>query len=301
MTMSKQLRCTYILLTTAAIWGFAYVAQKLALGSVGPLTLNTLRGFFAWVFLIPCRMFLDRYNQKRGKAKKKYDKRTTLIGGIRSGIFLCLASVLQAYGIAHTEVGKAGFLTTLYIIMVPIFGIFLGRRCSARVWLSVAMGILGMWFLCVKQGFYVQQSDFILILCAVFFAMNIISIDLVCAQVDNVRMSTIQFFVSSMLTLIPAICMEGIDVDKILAALPFILYSGIFSNGIGYTIEIIGQEGLSPAVSALILSFESVFSLLMGWMFLHERLSGKELIGCGIVIAAVIMAQLPARKGRKTG
>lgn len=297
--MNRQIRCTLILFTTAAIWGFAYVAQKLALGSVGPLTLNTLRGGIAFLFLIPCHRFLKWFDRKKGKASKEYNNRTTITAGIRSGIFLCLASVLQAYGIAGSEVGKAGFLTTLYIVLVPIFSIFIGKKCGAKVWLSVVLAMIGTYFLCVKTGFQIERSDLLLILCAVFFALDIVSIGTICDQVDSVKMSIIQFMVSSACTLLPAIFLEHSSHIQIWNALPAILYSGVLSCGVGYTIEIIGQDGLNPTVASLILSFESVFSLLAGWLFLKEYMSIKELTGCLIVVAAVILAQLPERDHAK--
>lgn len=293
--MNRQIRCTLILFTTAAIWGFAYVAQKLALGSVGPLTLNTMRGLIAWIFLIPCHQFLKWFDRKRGRKAKVYNNRITIIAGIRSGIFLCLASVLQAYGIAGSEVGKAGFLTTLYIVLVPIFSIFIGKKCGRKVWMSVFLAMIGTYFLCVKEGFRIEQSDLLLILCAVFFALDIVSIGTVCDQVDSVKMSIIQFMVSSAITLIPAVLLEQSTVVQIENALPAILYSGVLSCGVGYTIEIIGQDGLNPTVASLILSFESVFSLLAGWLFLKEYMSIRELAGCLIVVAAVVIAQLPGK------
>lgn len=301
--MSRQIRCSLILLTTAAIWGLAYVAQKLALGSVGPLTLNTLRGMLAWMFLIPCRFFLNRYNERTGKEKKEFDWKTTIRGGIVCGLFLCGGSVCQAYGLRGAEVGKAGFLTTLYIVMVPVLGMIIGKKCGKKVWFSVALALVGTYLLCVKEDFSINGHDIWLLICALFFAGNIVFISTVCDRVDNVIMSTIQFFACSGVTLIPAIILEHNSLEQIIQAMPVIAYSGIFSCGIGYTIEIIGQDGLDPTVSSLLLSFESIFSLLAGWLLLHEVLSQQELLGCAIVVFAAIFAQLPERKllGKEAG
>lgn len=297
--MSRQIRCSLILLTTAAIWGLAYVAQKKALGSLGPFALNTLRGILAWMFLIPCRSFLEWYDKKKGKVKK-YDRKVTIIGGCITGSILFIACVLQAYGITQSDVGKAGFLTTLYIVIVPCLSIFIGKKCSAHVWGSVAIALVGTYFLCVKSNFTIAVGDIWLLLCAFFFACNIIVVGTVCDKVDGVRMSIVQFFVSSCLSLIPAVLIEHPSGKEILDALPFVAYSGIFSCGVGYTIEIIGQDGLNPTVASLILSFESVFSLLAGWLLLNERMSGREIIGCLIVIIAVVIAQLPDKKQKNS-
>lgn len=292
--MSQKIKCSIILFTTAAIWGLAYVAQKKALGSVSPFTLNTIRGAFAWVFLIPCRSIIRLWEKKKGRITKA-NLKITVIGGTITGTILCIASMLQAYGLTKSEVGKAGFLTALYIIFVPFLSVFVGKKCELKAWISVLIALIGTYLMCVKGELSIEIQDTWLLLCAVFFAANIVVVSKVCTEVDFVTMSIVQFFVSSFLSLIPAILIEKPTLDAILNALPFIAYSGIFSCGIGYTIEIIGQEGLSPTVSSLILSFESVFSMLMAWLILGERMSERELIGCFVVVIAVVIAQLPSR------
>ncbi len=284
------LRQSAILLLTATIWGVAFVAQSVGMEYVGPFTFNAVRTFLGAIVLVPCIIVFRRKESQNG--------RQLLAGGLICGVLLFVASSLQQMGIQYTSVGKAGFITALYIVLVPVIGMFFRRKTGVKIWIGVALAVIGMYLLCLKQGdMRLETGDLLLLGCAVAYSFQILSVEHFSPLVDGVKMSCIQLFVCSFLSAICMCIFETPRIESILDAKIPILYAGIMSCGVAYTLQIIGQKGLNSTVASLIMSLESVISLLAGWIILGQTLSGRELTGCIIVFAAIVLVQLPV--GRK--
>lgn len=299
-------RNSLLLILTALIWGVSFVAQSEGGNAVGSYTFNCIRCLIGAAVLVPVILLSDRIRLTCRKPVSREEKKTLLHGGVSCGIALCIASNLQQVGInMGTPAGKAGFLTACYILLVPILGLFLKKRCSANIWIGVALTLAGLYLLCMNGGsLAIQTSDLLLLLCAFAFAIHILIIDRFSPLVDGVRMSCIQFFVAGLLSAIPMFFVDmqhsaaGIaawaPALTSLSAWIAILYAGVLSCGVAYTLQIVGQQGVNPTVASLLLSLESVFSVLAGWVILNEKLGTRELIGCALIFAAVMLAQLPA-------
>ena len=277
------------------IWGMAFVAQSVGMNYIGPFTFNCIRSIMGGLVLIPCILFFDKQEKGEAKREKKEDSKTLLIGGICCGLALCIASNLQQIGIKYTTVGKAGFITALYIVVVPIFGIFLRKKVSGRVWFSVAIAVVGLYLLCITDEFRIGKGDFFVLLCALVFTIHILVIDYFSPKVNGIKLSCIQFLVAGLLSGVPMLISEKPSFSTILAAWAPLLYAGIMSCGVGYTLQIVAQKDAEPTIASLILSLESVFSVLAGWIILGQTLAGKEIMGCVLMFAAIILAQLPTR------
>lgn len=292
----RNIKSPAILVLTALIWGFAFVAQSVGMDYVGPFTFNCVRSILGGMVLIPVILVMDRIGQKKGieGSGQKTDKdRATLIkGGVCCGVVLMAASSLQQIGIMTTSVGKAGFLTALYIVLVPVLGLLIGKRCSWRLWISVAMALAGFYLLCIKDGFSIEKGDICLLLSALLFSVHIIVIDYFSPKTDGVKMSCIQFFVCGLVCGVFMLIFEDFNIASVMAAGIPILYAGVLSCGVAYTLQIIGQKNYNITIASLILSLESVFSVLGGWLVLHQTLSIREGIGCVVIFVAVILAQL---------
>lgn len=291
-----------LLLLTAAIWGAAFVAQSVGMEYIGPFTFNFVRNIIGGVVLIPCIWLMNRIkgnNREEENEEKKQDLKTLLIGGVCCGAALFLASNSQQIGIQYTTVGKAGFITALYIVIVPILGIFLKKKCGFLVWISVFVALLGFYLLSVKDGFRLEIADMYLLASAFLFSIHILVIDYFSPKVDGVKMSCIQFFVCGILSGVVMLFTEEFHVRDILAAWMPVLYAGVLSCGVAYTLQIIGQKDYNPTIASLILSLESVFSVIAGWIILGQALSKRELMGCVLIFCGIIMAQVPV--GKKAG
>lgn len=300
---TQQIRNSLILLLTAFIWGVAFVAQSVGMDYVEPFTFNCVRSILGGFFLIPCIFVLNKINPQReadykalSEEQQRENRKTLLKGGIWCGVAICVASNLQQFGISYTTVGKAGFITAMYIIIVPILGLFFRKKCPVTVWLGVVLAVGGLYFLCMAEGFSVQLGDFLVFLCAVAFSVHIMVIDHFTQLVDGVKMSCIQFLVCGVLSGVCMFLFERPDLQNILAAWQPILYAGILSCGVAYTLQIVGQKGMNPTVASLILSLESVISVLAGLVILGQMLSGREVVGCVLMFAAIVLAQLPGPK-----
>lgn len=294
--MKNKTTGSLLLLLTALIWGSAFVAQSVGMDYVGPFTFNAARCIIGGVVLIPCIILIDKLNGTAPSVwgeKAKDDKKPLIAGGVLCGIILAVASSLQQFGIKYTTVGKAGFITALYIVIVPVMGIFLRKKIAGAVWLSVGVATFGMYLLCITEGFSLAFGDTLVMLCAVGFSVHILVIDSYAPKVDCVRMSCIQFFVCALLCLIPALIFEKPSLTQIASAWQPVLYAGVMSCGVAYTLQVVGQKHVKPAVASLILSLESVFAVLAGWLFLSQGLTGREIMGCALVFIAIILAQLP--------
>ena len=294
---AEQLKRSLMLTLTALIWGAAFVAQSVGMDYVGPFTFNSVRSLIGGLVLLPMLPLLDRSKNKPKselQAERKSQQKTLLLGGIVCGVLLAAASSLQQIGLIDTTPGKAGFITALYIVIVPLLGVFMKKKPSFLIWISVAAAAVGMYLLCIKEGFSVSRGDLMVMLCALLFSFHILAIDYFSPRVDGVRLSMIQFFVCSALCAVPMFAAEQPSFQSILTAWLPILYAGALSCGVAYTLQIIGQRNMNPTVASLILSLESVFSALAGWLILGEALSARELTGCALVFAAILLAQLPA-------
>lgn len=295
-----------MLMLAAFIWGTAFVAQSVGMDHLGPFTFNGVRNFIGAAALLPCIWFLDRLNSKektgngmeesetQGKTPK--ERKDLIAGGIACGVVLFTASSLQQVGLQYTTVGKAGFITACYIIIVPVCGIFLHKKIGAKVWIAAVLSLAGLYLLCITEKFSVGKGDLLMFLCALVFSMHIMVIDHFSPKVDGVKMSCIQFFVCGVLSLVPMFLLENPQMAAMIKSWAPILYAGVLSSGVAYTLQIVGQKNVNPAIASLILSLESCFSVLAGWVMLNQQLSAREALGCVLMFAAIVLAQLPKRQ-----
>ena len=309
---THKLRNTFFLFLTAMIWGAAFVAQSVSMDYIGPFTFICLRSVIGGLFLIPVIIVLDGIRKKsqnesadvvnsenilhietEEKQRLSWKNKQLIEGGIVYGIFLFFANCFQQTGIQYTTVGKAGFITTFYIIIVPLIGLFFKKYCGILTWIGVVVALAGLYFLCITQKLTIQRGDALILCCSVLYAGQILAIDHYNPFVDGVKMSCIQFLTGGILGAVFMLLFENPSIAMILSAAGPILYTGIMSTGVGYTLQIVGQKGLNPTVAALILSLESVFSALSGYLFLHQVLTTRELIGCALMFIAIVLAQLP--------
>ena len=309
---THKLRNTFFLFLTAMIWGAAFVAQSVSMDYIGPFTFICLRSVIGGLFLIPVIIVLDGIRKKsqnesanavsaenilhietEEKQRLSWKNKQLIEGGIVCGFFLFFANCFQQTGIQYTTVGKAGFITTFYIIIVPLIGLFFKKYCGILTWIGVVIALAGLYFLCITQKLTIQRGDALILCCSVLYAGQILAIDHYNPFVDGVKMSCIQFLTGGVLGAVFMFLFENPSLAMILSAAGPILYTGIMSTGVGYTLQIVGQKGLNPTVAALILSLESVFSALSGYVFLHQVLTTKELIGCALMFIAIVLAQLP--------
>ena len=310
--MKSNTKGVLILLLTTVLWGFTFVAQDLAMEIIKPYTFQAVRSLIGSLVLVPFILILDGIQKKKGTYVKptKQDNKTLLLGGLVCGFFLCVASCLQQVGIAvGTSGGKAGFITAMYIIFVPIFGLFLGKKVQPHVWLCVALAAVGLYLLCIKGGdLRFEMGDLLVLGCAVAFGFQILAVDHFAPRViDCLKLSALEFLVSGLLTVIPMLIFEGVgELTLVPAAIGPILFAGILSCGVAYTLQTIGQKYTEPAIASLIMSFEAVFATIGGtfvalfhWFGVNaEIMSGREFIGCGVMLVAILLSQVnfPTKK-----
>lgn len=291
--MIKNFKGSLMLLITSLIWGTAFVAQSEGMNYVEPFTYNAMRTLLGGVVLIPVIILFRFLDKRNGKEKATFSLKNTVTGGICCGIVLFIASSFQQSGIAQTTAGKAGFVTALYIVIVPLIGIFLHKKMPLRMWLFIAIALAGFWLLCIKQDIGISSGDLLVFFGAIFFAVHITVIDFFNEKnTDGVLMSCIQFFTAGLLMLICMFIFEKPTIPNIVGAGGTILYAGIMSCGVAYTLQILGQKHTNPTLATMLMSLESVFAALSGWLILGEKLSIKEFFGCVLIFAAVILAQL---------
>ena len=294
---SKTLFSSFLLMLAAFIWGTAFVAQSKGLEQIGNFTFLALRSCLAVVFLTPVSLFIYKNNKKKigdgphGENKTFFSKRL-ILGGVLCGGSVCLASLVQQYGNILSGVGKSGFLTTLYILIVPLLGLLFKRKVKPILWFSIVLATCGMYFLCVTQAGGINIGDVLLIMCAFLFAVQIMIVDHFVETVDGVRLSLVQFAVSAVISTVGMFLFEEVDPVAIGDAWFSIFYAGVLSSGIAFTLQIVAQKNLNPTVASLLMSLESVFAALAG-AFFGERLSVNEIFGCVLVFLAIILAQLP--------
>lgn len=296
--MNTQTRNSLLLLLCSFIWGTAFVAQSAGAG-MGAYSFLAGRSWLAVVVLLPTVSAFDAIHRKQGAAygwPKGEQGKTLRKASLICGTLLFAASAAQQIGITlnPNSTAKSAFLTAMYVVLVPVFGLALGRKNSPQLWVSMVISVAGLYLLCMKNGFGgIEASDLVLLLCAVLFSFQILSIDHFAPQVDGVRLSLLQFFVVAVESSIAAVLLETPSIAQFGENLLPIAYCGIFSSGVAYTLQIIGQKDLHPAIASLIMCMESVFSALGGWLILHQSLSARESMGCALIFVAVVLAQLP--------
>lgn len=316
--MSKKMRGNLMLMLTAFIWGSSFVAQKSGMDLIGPMAFNGIRTLIGGIVLIPAIMFLNKLKAKRNLQSpdsmneaspedKQKEKKLLIIGGICCGIALMIASNLQQIGIFYTTAGKAGFITALYVVLVPICGLFLGKKVRPVIWLCVLASAIGLYLLCMPAdgGFgHINKGDLLILLCALCFTGHILIIDYFSPKVDGVKLSCIQFFVAGILSIIlmfpgdPALGFDLPTLGTLLDSWLPILYAGVMSCGVAYTLQIVAQADTDPTVASMILCLESVFAVIAGMIILKESMSLREITGCIIMFAAIVVSQLPAKEER---
>lgn len=294
---SKKLFGNISLIIAALFWGSTFVAQEVGMDYVSPFTFLASRSVLGFIFLLILAPILDTFKKKNNTYEKmtSKQKKLLLIGGICCGIALTISSGLQQFGMVDGDSGKAGFITAMYILLVPVWGLFSKKRVTPVVWGCVLLGVIGLYFLCMKpgEGFSLTPSDTFLILCALAFSIHIVIVDYFSPKVDGVRLSCVQFFVVFVISSILAFIFETPTIDGIKSAILPICYAGIMSSGIAFTLQIVGQKYTEPTVASLLMSLESVFAVLTSIVVLHKIPSERELIGCVIMFAAIIISQLP--------
>lgn len=301
---SRKTTGSLMLLAAAFIWGMAFSAQKIGLEAMPPIAFNGIRMMIGC--LVTYISYIIATLKNPGKRKdsnkayleaykrdKKKEGNPIIKAGVICGLCLYLASNFQQMGLAYTTAGKAGFITALYIVMVPLFGIFYGKKIKPAMWGCVIIAVAGFYLMCITENLSLGKGDFLVFLCAVVYSLHIISVDAFVSYVDGVLLSSVQFLVCGVLSIVTALIAETspFAITGIMGAMPALLYTGICSSGIAYTFQILGQERVPSALASLLMSFESVFSLVGGMIIFGEMLSFKEAVGCALVFAAVILAQ----------
>ncbi|MBQ8315586.1 MAG: DMT family transporter [Lachnospiraceae bacterium] len=318
--MTKRMRGNVLLLLAAFIWGLSFVAQSEGMKYIGPFAFIGIRSMLAGVSLA---VFLGiRAAVSAGKKRKETNtgnvaedvgktsgdtkeakltgKKTLLLGGVSCGIILFAATMLQQIGILHNnEPGKAGFITALYLILVPLAGIFFRKKIGAKVWIAVVLAVCGMYLLCITEGLHMTTGDLYLLGCAFVFTLHILVIDYFSPKVDGVAMSCIQFLLCGALGMTGMFLTETVELSHVLEAWLPLVFSGVFSGGVAYTLQIVAQKDTEPAIASLLMSLESVFAVFGEWLILGQLLSAREFAGCGLMFAGILLTQLPEKKRGK--
>lgn len=290
--MKKQLSGVIALSGATVIWGSAFIAQSVGMDKIGPFTFQAVRCFLAVVFLFPASALFSK-----GKPFwKSWADPALWRSGVICGLALFAASSLQQIGLVYTDAGKAGFLTAMYIVFVPFLGLFLGQRPGRNALLSLIPAIVGLYLLSCTSVSGINKGDVLLLLCAVAFSVQILLIDRHCAGLDGLKLNCIQALVAAVLSVPWALLTETVDASRIASCWLPLGYAGVLSMGVAYTLQIVGQKRVAPSAAALLMSLESVFAALFGWLLLHETMTRAEVLGCLLVFAAVVISQLPEKK-----
>ena len=297
--MKKQLRGSLSLLLATIIWGFAFVAQSVGMDKIGPFTFQAVRCTLAVLFLIPCSFLMELGKCSFRESLAKWKNPALWKVGLLCGSALFVAVSLQQVGLVYTDAGKAGFLTAMYIVWVPVLGAFLGQKPRLTIIISVVMAVIGLYLLSCMGASGINKGDLFLMGCALAFAVQIRCIDRFAGNLDGLRLNCVQSLVVAVISIPFMVCTETVDVSSVLSCWQTLCFAGILSMGVAYTLQVTGQKSLEPATASLIMSLESVFAVLGGWWLLNESMTCWEITGCVLVFAAVILSQLPANLFRK--
>jgi len=287
------LKSTVLLLSASLIWGFAFVAQSMGMDYLGPVTFNGARFLLGSFALAPLAILSTHYekkhNTRRGTPKDLY------IAALLCGITVCIATTLQQIGIIYTSVGKAGFITTLYIIIVPIMGVFLKRKVDGIIWIGAVIAAVGLYLLCINEGFDLNRGDVYIFICAIVFSIQILLIAHFAPRVNCIQLSCLQFLIAGLICIAVGLPLEKPAISAFIDGIWPLLYTGVLSCGVAFTLQITGQRDADPSVASLIFSLESVFAVIGGYLILNQNLTPREIIGCAFMFAAVILVQFPIK------
>lgn len=288
---SFRSRANLLLLLTAIIWGFAFVAQRSSMDHIGPFTFNAIRFLIGGLALVPLMLILDRRRAAAQAPVVAFGNRGLLIGGALAGSVIFAAATLQQMGITSTTAGKAGFITSLYVVLVPLLGLALGHRPPAAVWAGAVLATVGLYFLTIEGGWRMAWGDALVLAGAFLWAGHVLLIGHLSPGTDPVKLAFLQFMACAALSALAAVLTETTSMDALRAALAPILYAGIMSVGVGYTLQVIAQGHARPADAAILLSLEAVFAVIGGWLLLGEQLSARALFGCALMLVGILISQ----------
>ncbi|HAS90174.1 MAG TPA: EamA family transporter [Desulfovibrio sp.] len=288
---TKSLKADILLLITAIIWGAAFVAQRVGMDYMGPLTFNAVRFALGAAALLPLIQRIDREKKKDG-TYQEVDNKSFIKGSLIAGGALFLGATFQQWGLVYTTAGNAGFITGLYVVFVPVMGLFFKQKTGLPTWIGAVLAVIGMYLLSVNEGFHIEMGDLLVLICAVFFAGHVVVISLLASKVDPVKFAAGQFVACSTFSFIGAFSFETMTFAGIWAGIVPILYGGLMSVGVAYTLQVVAQQEAKPAHAAIILSLESVFAALAGWFLLGEVLTTQGLIGCGLMLCGMLLSQI---------
>ena len=290
--VTKEIKSVFILLLTAAIWGFAFVAQRVGMGFLGAFTFNGIRFALGSISLLPVIYFFDKKFKSENSAERvDADIKTTIKSGVIAGCILYIAASLQQVGLIYTTAAKAGFITSLYIVLVPILGIFLKQKTHSTTWLGAITAAVGLYFLSINEGFTIEFGDLLQVIGALFWAVHIQVIDKFVKNVDAIKLSSTQFATCSVLSLITAFIFEDISMSGVVIAIVPLLYGGVMSAGVAYTLQAVGQRYAKPSHAAIALSMEAVFAAIGGILILNETMSLRGYLGCALMLAGMLISQ----------
>ncbi len=298
--MNKSLKSSLCLLCTAIIWGFAFVAQRHGMGAMGPFMFSAIRMLLGSLTLLPMFLISDSIQKRRDdfesptEEEKKKGRKLLWTGGALAGFIIFIASNLQQVGLVSVDAGKTAFITALYILLVPLCGIFLKQKTSLMNWIAAIIGAVGLYFLCMKNGFTIAWGDLLVLIGAFFWAFHILVFDRYAPRVNVMKLVAIQFLIAGIISLVVALIYEDNTVGDILTAAPNWLYTGIMSSAFAFTLQGLGQKHANPTVASVILSTEAMFGAIFGAIVLHEVLAGRELVGCILMMCAILLAQIPS-------
>ena len=287
---NQAIKADILMLIAAAIWGFAFVAQRQGMETMGPFLFNTARFFIGVAVLSPLVWYLSK--KKKSSNKVEVSTKKLIFAGAIAGLFLFAASSFQQVGLQYTTAGKAGFITGLYIFFVPLIGLFLGQKTGSGTWLGAIIALIGLYLLSIKEDFSIAEGDLLQLVCAVFFAAHVLVIGYLAKRMDPLKLSLVQYCVSGVLSLFIAIAIEVITWDMIVDTAIPLLYAGVMSIGVGYTLQVVAQQHAKSSHAAIILGLEGAFAVLGGWLLLDEYLSTRGLIGCGLMLTGMFLSQL---------
>ncbi len=287
---NQAIKADILMLIAAAIWGFAFVAQRQGMETMGPFLFNTARFFIGVAVLSPLIWYLSK--KKKSSNKVEVSTKKLIFAGTIAGLFLFAASSFQQVGLQYTTAGKAGFITGLYIFFVPLIGLFLGQKTGSGTWLGAIIALIGLYLLSINEDFSIAEGDLLQLVCAVFFAAHVLVIGYLAKRMDPLKLSLVQYCVSGVLSLFIAIAIEVITWDMIVDTAIPLLYAGVMSIGVGYTLQVVAQQHAKSSHAAIILGLEGAFAVLGGWLLLDEYLSTRGLIGCGLMLTGMFLSQL---------
>ena len=293
----KRWQANALLLLAAIIWGAAFTAQSVGMEHLGPFSFNSIRFSIGGIVMLPVVFFRQRSLKKKGAGPGAGFSKRLVLTGILCGLLLTMANSIQQIGLLYTSPGKAGFITALYVIIVPVLGLFFGNKPGLRLWISVVIAVVGMYLLCVSDTFTIEKGDVLIMICAFIFAVHIMAIDRYAHDLDGIAISCIQFLTAGILcTAIVPLTDEVITLDAVLGAAVPLLYAGIFSCSFAYTFQIVGQQHTTPTAASLLLSTESVFAAIAAWLLIGDTMTVREILGGLLSFFAVILSQLPSKK-----